>query len=130
MTSLAALAAGRRAAERQMTDTCTVQRVTGVTPDPLTGVDVPTYTLLYTGKAKRQTYEAQEGNPQAGGATYTVQRYAAHLPVGSYVPEVNDVITWTACPMDAARVGVQDRVVALLHKTAATAYRLGVEEVS
>ena len=113
-----------------MLDTCTVQRITGVTPDHLTGVDVPTYSTLYTGPGKRQTYEAQEGNPQAGGATYTVQRYAAHLPVGSYAPKVGDVITWTDCPLDPRMVGRKDRVVALLHKTAATAYRLGVEETT
>lgn len=113
-----------------MLDACTVQRVTGVTTNPLTGADTPSYSLLYTGPAKRQTYEAQEGNPQAGGATYTVQRYAVHLPIGTYVPAIGDVVTWTACPLDAARVGTKDRVVALLHKTASTAYRLGVETVT
>ena len=123
--------AGRRASLATMIDTCIVERVTGETTDA-DGNVTTTYVTVYAGPAKRQTYEAQESSPEAGGATYTVQRYADHLPLDGWAaggPRVGDVVTWTDCPLDPERVGTKDRVVALLHKTAATAYRLGVEAV-
>ena len=127
MTQASALRAGRVAAERDMIDTCTVSPVTGVNES--TGA--PTLgTAVYTGKCKIQTTQAQEANPEAGGATYTVQRYAVHVPVAAFVPVVGHVVTITAAALDANLVGRQYRVVALLHKTLATAYRLAVEAVS
>lgn len=129
MSLLSLVAAGRVAAEREMRDACTVKTVTSST-NQTTGVVTDTYSAaLYSGKCKVQTYEAQESNPQAAGATYTVQRYSVHVPVGAFVPAVGQVITITAAALDAGLVGRAYRVVALLHKTAATAYRLGVEEV-
>jgi hypothetical protein len=113
-----------------MLDTCTVQTVTGETTDDLTGATVPIYELAYTGRCKVQTAEALERNPETGGATLTVQRLTVHVPVGSFAPAVGQVVTVTATALDPYLVGRQFRVVALLHKTAATAYRLGVEEVS
>ena len=126
MTQASALRAGRVAAERDMLDTCTISPVTGV--DESTGA--PTLgTAVYTGKCKVQTSQAQEANPEAGGATYTVQRYAVHVPVGAFVPAVGHVVTITVAALDANLVGRQYRVVALLHKSLATAQRLAVEEV-
>lgn len=119
---------GRRLAESLMTDTCTAKRVTGSTTDPLTGVETPTYTPLYTGRCKVQSADPQEANPVAGGATYTVQRYTVHVPVGAFAVAIGDVFTITAASLDALLVGRTYRVVALLHKTHATAYRLAVEE--
>jgi hypothetical protein len=116
----------RAQAESAMLDTCTVRPVTGV--DESTGA--PTLgTAVYTGKCKVQTSQAQEANPEAGGAVYTVQRYAGHVPVDAFVPAVGHVVTITAASLDAGLVGRQYRVVALLHKTLATAYRLAVTEV-
>jgi hypothetical protein len=111
-----------------MLDTCTVESVTGVTTDPLTGVDVPAYALVYAGKCKVQTRQAQERNPEAGGATFTVQRYEVHVPVGAFRPAVGQVVTVTAATLDPYLAGRSFRVVALMHKTAPTAYRLAVEE--
>lgn len=122
----------RRQAESRMVDSCTVHRVLeGETvTDPVTGVDSPATEQVYAGRCRVQTYEPQERNPELGGATATVQRYAAHVPVGSFEPQVGHVVTITAAALDPHLVGRVFRVVALLHKTAATAYRLGVEEVS
>lgn len=112
-----------------MLDTCTVKAKSGESTDA-NGVVTPTYgAALYAGKCKVQSSGAQEANPEAGGAVYTVQRYAVHVPIAAFVPAVDQVITITAAALDAGLVGRQYRVVALLHKTAATAYRLGVEEV-
>lgn len=113
-----------------MFDTATVRTVTGVTTDPTTGAVTPAYSSpLYTGRCKVQTYEAQESNPQAAGSTFTVQRYAVHVPAGAFTPEVGQIVTITSAVLDPNLVGRVYRVAALLHKTAATAYRLGVEEV-
>lgn len=110
-----------------MLDECTVQRVTGETTDD-DGHVAATYALIYTGRCKVQTYNGQEANPEVGGSTATVQRYAVHVPVGAFEPAVGQVITITRAALDPYLVGRDFRVVALLHKTAGTAYRLGVEE--
>lgn len=128
MTAAAALESGRRIAASLMLDSCTIVRLGQETTDPDTGEPVIPETLLYTGPAKVQTYEAQESNPEAGGAVLTVQRYAIHIPVGSYAPEVGHVVEITAAALDPNLSGRRYRVVALLHKTLATAYRLGVTE--
>lgn len=116
-----------------MLDTCTIAHPrpqSEWTVNETTGVLTVTYSAAkYTGKCKVQSSQAQEANPEAGGAVFTVQRYAVHIPVASCVPAVGDVITITAAALDANLAGRQFRVVALLHKTAATAYRLAVEVV-
>ena len=131
----------RALAESLMLDTARVDEITGVTTDPLTGASTSTYATVYgpdiaplpgkrSGMCKVQGLDPQEANPEAGGATLTVQRYAIHVPVGAFVPKVGHVVTITATALDPNLVGHQYRVVALLHKTLATAYRLSVEEVS
>jgi len=117
----------RAQAESLMLDTCTVSPVTDV--DESTGA--PTLGApVYTGRCKVQASQAQEANPEAGGATFTVQRYAVHVPVGAFVPVVDQVVTITAAALDAGLVGRKYRVVALLHKSLATSQRLTVEEVT
>lgn len=111
-----------------MLDSCTVKRVTGTVTDPLTGQDTPTYATLYTGRAKVQTFEAFEQTPEAGGHQFTVQRYAVHVPVGAWAPAVGDLVTIDTAALDPNLATRTFRVVALLHKTAATAYRLGVTD--
>ncbi|MGE9351547.1 DUF6093 family protein [Isoptericola variabilis] len=129
MTAAGVLRRGRRSAAKLMVDVVRVVRLGAQVVDPITGDLVQPEAEVYAGKAKVQTYEAQEATPAAGGHTYTVQRYAVHLPVGAYAPEVGDVVTVTAALMDPNLTGRKFRVVALLHKSLATAYRLGVEEV-
>ena len=125
MTVPALIARGRNLAEALMVDTVSIARPGD--PDPLTGR--PTMTNVYAGKAKVQTYQAQEARPEAGGHVYTVQRYAVHVPVGAYSPAVGDVVTVTVGTLDPLLADRTFRVVALLHKSMATAYRLAVEEV-
>lgn len=122
----AALTRGRALAERMMVDTCSISRP-GATVDELTGV--PTWTPVYTGKCQVSAYEPQESNREVSSALVTTQRYVLKLPVESYAPQIGDVATITAATYDANLVTRKFRVVALLHKTAATAYRLGAEEV-
>lgn len=114
-----------------MADTCTVYRVIPgqTTTDPVTAVDTPATEHVWSGRCKVATYEPHERNPEVGGSTQTVQRYSVHVPVGSFRPEPGMVVTITAAAADPHLTGRVFRVVALLHKTAATAYRLGVEEM-
>lgn len=111
-----------------MLDSCTVMRLTGSITNLETGAETPTYDTLYTGRAKVQTFEAFEQTPEAGGHQFTVQRYAVHVPVGSWAPAIGDLVTITSAALDPNLEDREFRVVALLHKTAATAYRLGVTD--
>lgn len=124
----AALLQGRELAESLMVDTCTIRRVTGTVTDPLTGIDTPTLATVYTGKCKVQTLDPQESNPDAGGHTYTIQRYRVDVPVGAYRPLVGDAPTIDTATLDEHLEGRTLRVVALLHKSMATAYRLAASD--
>lgn len=122
-----AVGMGRRAAESLMKDSCTITAAAAGDPDPITG-EVPR-TTVYQGPCKVQSYNAQESNPEAAGAVFTVQRYRVDVPVGAYRPQIGDEVTMGAVTFDPNLTDRKYRVVALLHKTAATAYRLAVEEV-
>jgi hypothetical protein len=113
-----------------MVDACTVRAVTGVTVNGTTGVSTPTYSTLYTGKCKVQSDSPRAANPDQGGTTMTVQRSRVDFPVGSFTPAIGHVITITASDLDPGLVGRMFRVVALLHKSMATTYRLAVEETT
>lgn len=138
MGAKALAARGRRAAERDMVDTCTIVRVTGVPGpiDPDTGQRPPAPTatvygpgiLPANGKCKVQTYEAHESTPDSGEHVFTVQRYYVHLPVAADVAK-DDQITIAATVLDPNLAGRTYRVVGLLHKTFATANRVIVDEI-
>lgn len=113
-----------------MLDACTVSTVTGVTTDEDGNTSPALSAPVYAGRCKVQTVEPQERSPEAGGGTFTVQRYRVDVPVGAFQPAVGQVVTITAAALDPHLAGKTFRVVALLHKTAATAYRLGVEATS
>jgi hypothetical protein len=111
-----------------MVDACTVTRPGPDVTDPDTGVVTSTNVTTYTGRCKVQGLDPQEATPVAGGYSFTVQRYRVDVPVGAYRPAIGDVVTITAAALDPYLAGRDYRVVALLHKTAATAYRLAVTD--
>ena len=116
-----------------MLDSCKITRVAGEPGpvDPDTGLREPAPTLtVYEGRCKVQTYEAHESTPEVGDHVYTVQRYYVHIPVTAPPVEVDDIVTITAAVADPALAGRRYRVAGLLHKTAATARRLLVDEVT
>ena len=131
---------GRREAEALMVDTCTITRPDPNAPgDPITGAGRGHVTVYpdptwpddhpwKRGKCKVQASGAQERTPEAGGHTYTVQRYEVHLPVGAYAPHVGDDVEITTALLDPHLAGRHLRVSALLHKSLATAYRLAVSD--
>lgn len=123
----AALPELREQAESRMTATCTVDRPDG-TPDPVTGVTPAD--RVYDGRCRVQTWEPHESETDAGARRRTSQRYSVHVPVGSFAPRRDDIVIVTVSADDPHLVGRRYRVAALLHKEAATAYRLGVEDVT
>ncbi|MDF2915988.1 MAG: hypothetical protein K0S70_205 [Microbacterium sp.] len=125
MSARSTVLRGRKRAEALMIDAVSVSRPTGAV-NPITGQ--PTTSVVYTGKAKVQTYEAFEKQPEVGGGTVTVQRYTVHLPIATYVPRVGDVVTVTAAVLDSNLVGRRYVVQGLLHKSFATSYRLLVDD--
>lgn len=124
----AQLLESRADAESLMLDTCAIGDLGDPVTDPDTGEVTVPLVPEYEGRCKVQTWEAQESNPEAGGAVQTVQRYAVHIPVGAYAPSIGDVVELGTAALDPNLAGRRYRVVALLHKTLATAYRLGVLE--
>jgi len=125
VTAPTALRSGRAAAERLMTDACTLERP-GELVDDVTGEAV--METVYEGRCKIQTYEGYEQNPTAGGAVLTVQRYRVDLPV-TVQPRPGDIVTITASETDPNLAGKAYRVTAPFNKTYATASRCFVDEV-
>lgn len=140
MTAVTALRRGRAAALTQMVDACVISRPGSPVTDPDTGEVTTPMVQMYpdpawpeehpwrAGPCKVQTYEPQETVLEIGTAVMTRQRYQVQIPAESYPAMLGDVIEITAAALDQQLVGRRYRVVALLHKTMATAYRLGVEE--
>jgi len=120
------VAAGRRLAESRMRDVCTIERPTAEA-DPLTGT--AGLERVWGGKCRVSTFMPQESNPEAGGATYTVQRYMIALPVGSYDPQPGDVITITRASQDPFLHGKKFRIAGTHNVTDGVRYRLAVDEL-
>ncbi len=111
-----------------MVDSVSLFTVGALVTDQTTGVVTVGRDLVWSGPGKVTTYEPQESSPEAAGATFTVQRYRLHIPVGSCAPKVGMIATVSSV-LDPGLTGREFRVVALLHKSFTTAYRLMVEEV-
>lgn len=125
MSARAVLLRGRRKAAALMIDTVEIRRPSSAIDD---NSGLPVSTVVYSGRGKVQTYEAFEKTPDVGGSTVAVQRYSVHVPVGSYAPAVNDVVTVTVATLDPNLAGRVYVVQALLHKSMATSYRLLVDD--
>ena len=104
-------------------DGSVTQIVTQVYPDPAWPLTHP----WAAGPCFVQAYDQQSTTPEAGGATYTIRRYRYDIPAGSCAPDVGMVATILTSEHDPNLAGDQLRIVSLLHKAAATAYRLGAE---
>lgn len=65
-----------------MWETVRVRRVTGVTPDPLTGIDIPTYAPddVYNGQCRVKAVNVQPSAADSAGSTVTTQARELHVP--------------------------------------------------
>ena len=131
MSAPSATASGRRAAERNMTDTWAVYRYTDGVLNETTGQYEPTATTVYSGPGKLQSFESYEQNPVAGARDYTVMRPILHLPVNatSASIEIGDTAVCLASPLDSTLVGTSVKVEGIQSKTYMTARRFPVSEV-
>lgn len=112
-----------------MVDRCVIDRP-GTTPvtDDLGHVTYPA-ARVYDGRCKVQTYEGYEQAAESAGATITVQRYRVDLPVTTFLPQPDDVVTITASQADPALPGKRYRITAPFAKSLATARRCFVDEI-
>lgn len=117
-------------AESAMVTPCQVRRVTGVTPDPETGVDVTTYADVWSGMCKIQDRDLQVTPEAIPGAMVPISRWEVHVPVSAGPFQVGDVVQTFAADDTAYATPVHVfRVSGLHRKTWQTAQRLPVEEL-
>lgn len=135
MSRASVLARGRRQAEAGMVDTCTIERIIGVTTDPDTGqtTDVMADEPVYVGRCRLREITAamaREANPAP--SVHQAMRYRVlQLPVvGSEGIEAGDVVTLTTCVNDPDMVGRTLVVRDQSGSSEQTARRLGVEELT
>ena len=131
MSMLEAVRMGRKAAEKLMTATVEVVRYyDGIRTDPVTLKAERDHEVVYFGKAKIQTYEAQESRPDVAGNTVTSSRLMVHFPVGSFTSKPGDEVRVISDRGDPALAGKTLRLgPAAPSKSHATAYRVGADEV-
>lgn len=129
MSGEAAVLRGRRRAEREMLDTCTITRPGTPVTDPNTGDVTNTPTTVYTGKCKVQSKDTMAANPEAGEHTFTVVSRQVHIPANAADVQDGDVVTLTASRLNAFTVGKQYRVEGFTPDSFDTAARLPVKEI-
>lgn len=116
----------RAAAESMMTDTCRVERSTGVFVfNPITGQNEQASTTVYEGRCKFQSAGAGS-TPEAGGVQFTVVRNECHIPFGAVAVLEDDVITCVTSG-NPQLVGAVFRVTGFAVESYATAARVPVE---
>lgn len=111
-----------------MSSACIVRRATGDAIDHNTGIDTPTYAVIYTGKCRLRFDFARVTEVQAAGQTVSDQRPVLSLPVltsGDVL--TNDVAEITANPLDPSLVGKKFRIAGVHAQSQATARRFPVE---
>lgn len=120
---------GRAAAERLMTDTCTVTRTTSEPAlNQATGtITDPTTLTVYAGKCRLKPATRLDQPVQVGETMVAKWRWTVSVPFGTPV-ELNDVITVNAS-QDPVMVGKQIRVRSTDRGTHITAHRLHGEEI-
>lgn len=122
---------GRTIAEAKMGSVCVIRRAAGSTPDPVTGVEVPTFTVVYSGPCSFKYSATLPNDLVVTGEQLVSQRPTLSLPVATSAGvRVDDVATITENALDAGLVGVVARVAGVHAITHGTARRLPVEVIS
>lgn len=124
MSRASVLVAGRKAAEKGMTDACTIRRASGTgTTDPVTGYPTQGYTSLYSGPCRVQQHQATADSKDIGEDQLLLLRLEVQLPMSVTGLEAGDEITITAS-LDPDLPGRVFRIHDLAHKTEASARRV------
>jgi hypothetical protein len=130
LTAESTVYSGRAAAERLMTDACTVQRQTGQSMSEVTLVVTPTYSTIYTGNCRVKIDSAGDLGVDIGARAGSVRDYIVSVPVSATVFAVDDLVTITASPLDPSQVGLTLRILGALHGSQITARRFRCQEVT
>lgn len=132
MSAISAIQRGRVAAEALMLDAVTVQHQTGTSTDQETGAVTPTWSTVYSGKAKIQQAAPSTTPTTIGEASVFVGQLVLHLPVtaATALVQPDDLVTVTSCELDTSLVGKTFRLRGPAHKTFMTARRFPIVEVS
>lgn len=130
MSAASITLAGRAAAERNMVDSVTINRVTGSTPNLQTGAGAQTTSTIYSGKCRVQQ-RGRLSRPTTVAESYVFQTaYELQLPMSATGILINDIVTVTSSVLDPDLAGRDFWVREEAAKTHATSRRLGIEEVS
>lgn len=130
MSVTSATRMGRRAAEKNMLDTCKVDRPNAKpVTDPVTGKVTRGSAEVYAGKCRLQQTLAQASTKEAGEHQFTEQGIQWQTPVGTGPFRKGDVVTMLTSEMDGQLVGKVYRVEQLFNKSQATSQRCRVVEV-
>jgi hypothetical protein len=122
---------GRAAAEALMLDAVTVQHQTGSSEDAAGNI-TPTWSTVYSGKAKIQQLAPATTPTDVGQAAVFTGQLQLHLPVTDATAGVSpdDLVTVTACVLDTSLAGKTFRLRGPVHKSYLTARRFPMLEVS
>jgi hypothetical protein len=128
MTAISATRRGRRAADRLMTDTCTIAEGDQVY-DPVTDSYVPADgATRYAGACTVTARDNADRQVEAGAETVSLWPIIVSVPMSVTTVQVDDVVTVTESRLDAALVGARFRVRQVPTGSFLTARRLGCEE--
>lgn len=122
------LARGRAHAERLMTDTCVITRVTG-TSIASNGDTTATTSTIYTGPCRIRPRQTQDRMLEHGGDEVGVGDLVVSVPIAVTGVEPGDVVTITASTYDADAIGRRMTVLGAVHGSQVTARRLTCQEV-
>ena len=131
MSAQSATLAGRRAAESLMVDSCTVTRPVVGEPDPMTGADTVTYTLVYSGKCEVKAQASLLArDAESAGSVVTVQTLTHKTPADSPAFLPGDLIEMDADTFTPRLRGVRLSVDGAHVGTWTTAQRVPVTYLS
>lgn len=121
------LAELRAEAESRMSATVVVKRPGPPVENP-DGSITPSWTAVDSGKGRISGDRPYESSPDAGGHTFTVQRYVLSKPVGTGPYIVGDIAQVTVEPNNPLLVGAVFRIAGPDERSQQTAQRMFVED--
>ena len=126
----AALARGRRLANRKMVDRCRITDPGAKVTDPETGKVTVSSTTIYEGKCEVSSDNASSASPEAGGKVFTVVSRKVKIPADAADVRDGHVVEITASAHNVFAVGRKYRVDGYTPDTYATTARLPVKELT
>lgn len=112
--------------ESLMITPCTIRRITGVHPDPVTGTDITRWATIWQGRCQLVARDVEAAPEDIPGTAVLVLRNLIKLPVGAGPFEVGDVVEVPATKGPVRQL----RIAGTNVETWQTAQRLPIEEIA